>query len=396
MPRPATPLTQARLRSAKPDEFPLWDGGGLHAIVAPSGEYHWRLKYTRPDGRENRIALGNLREVSLSEAREFRNQARALLRNGVDPAVARRAKRDEARRETAGAFESVAMEWLAFKGREWAPETLRKATFVTETYLVPRLRRVSIARLSTREAADVITLIAEKAPSLAVKARQYLSGIVEHAVRLGLREDGRTLSLRGTVPRHEKRHIAAATSTKELKALVLALRSYPSPVTRAALRLTMLTAMRPGVVASATWDEFDLDAGEWHVAPHRMKTRHAHIVPLPRQAISLLESLKPFSGGQGYVFPAQARQGTPHLHRDSLSKALRDLGFRGRHATHGFRATLRTIGRERLGIDMDVLEAQLAHAKRGEVAKAYDRTQHLGTRRKVMQEWADYLDLITE
>lgn len=396
MPRIATPLTQFRLRNAKSSDFPLWDGQGLHAIVTPSGERHWRLKYTRPDGRENRIALGNLREVSLAQARQYRDQARALLRNGTDPALARQAAKDEARAETAGAFESVVADWLARKAKEWSPETLRKATYVTSAYITPKLRRVPISTLTTRHATEVLVAIADKAPSLAVKARQYLAGIIDYAIKRGLREDGRVLSLRGAVPRHARSHISAATDLRELKSLLKAIDAYQSPVTRAALRLCLWTAMRPGVVASARWDEIDLVAGEWHVPGERMKTRHAHIVSLPRQAVEELKSLLPYSGGNLFVFPAQARQKTPHLHRDSLSKALRDMGFKGRHATHGFRATLRTIGRERLDIDLDVLEAQLAHAKKGDVAKAYDRTQHLKARRKVMQSWADFLDSIRE
>jgi integrase len=103
-----------------------------------------------------------------------------------------------------------------------------------------------------------------------------------------------------------------------------------------------------------------------------------------------------YTGGKEFVFPPLARQRTQHLHRDTLSKALRDLGFQGRHATHGFRGMLRTVARERLGVDVDVLEAQLAHAKRGDVQKAYDRTQFLDQRRKVMQEWADYLDRLRD
>ncbi|KLU24943.1 integrase, partial [Caballeronia mineralivorans PML1(12)] len=136
----------------------------------------------------------------------------------------------------------------------------------------------------------------------------------------------------------------------------------------------------------------DLDAAEWHIPGERMKMRHDHIVPLPRQALIVLHELKTITGDSAYVFPSPAKQKTPHLHRDALSKALRDMGFQGKHATHGFRGMLRTVGRERLGIDIDVLEAQLAHAKRGDVQKAYDRTTFDGDRRRVMQEWADYVD----
>ncbi|SIT46467.1 Putative CP4-like integrase (fragment) [Paraburkholderia ribeironis] len=158
----------------------------------------------------------------------------------------------------------------------------------------------------------------------------------------------------------------------------------------------MLTGLRPGVVAAAPWQEIDLDTAEWHIAACRMKMNHDHIVPLPRQVVALLNELQALTGRGDYVFPSPAKQKTPHVHRDALSKALREKGFRGKHATHGFRGMLRTVGRERLGIDIDVLEAQLAHAKRGEVQQAYDRTTFDDDRCRVMQEWADYIDRLCD
>jgi integrase len=139
----------------------------------------------------------------------------------------------------------------------------------------------------------------------------------------------------------------------------------------------------------------NLKTAEWHVAAEQMKMRHDHIVPSPKQAIAVLNGLQSLTGTGHYVFPSPARQRTPHLHRDALSKALWETGFRGKHATHGFRGMLRTVGRERLGVDIDVLEAQLAHAKRGDVQKAYDRTTFDDDRRRVMKEWADYIDRLT-
>jgi integrase len=127
--------------------------------------------------------------------------------------------------------------------------------------------------------------------------------------------------------------------------LALAIDSYKSPITRAALKLTMLTGLRPGVVAAVPWVEIDLKAAEWHVAANRMKMRHDHIVPLPKQAIEVLEALQSITGTGHYVFPSPARQTTPHLHRDALSKVLGEMGFQGKHATHGFRGMLRTAGR---------------------------------------------------
>lgn len=394
MPRKATPLTEVRIRNAKPGDYPLWDGGGLHLILAPSNSRLWRLKYYRPDGRENRIALGTYPEVSLANARQGRTEARATLREGLDPAVVRTAGKDAARREHEAGFSIAAADWLQAKRKEWADETYRKAKFVTDTYLVPALRRRSVATLSTKQAVDVLVDIAEHAPTLASKARQYLGGIINHAIRHGLREDGKLLSLRGAVPKHTKGHIPAATDPKTVARLVKAIEVYPTPVTRAALKLAMLTAMRPGIVASARWAEIDLDAQEWHVPGSRMKTGHAHIVPLPTQAVDVLRGMLAYTDGKEYVFPPLARQANPHLHRDALSGALRRMGFQGEHATHGFRGMLRTVARERLGIDSDVLEAQLAHAKKGEVNQAYDRTTFNDERRRVMQVWADYLDML--
>jgi integrase len=229
-------------------------------------------------------------------------------------------------------------------------------------------------------------------PSLASKARQYLGGIVHYAIREGLRDDGRLLSLRGAITNTQTNHISAATDPSDVRKVALAVHAYGVPVTRAALLVAMLTAQRPGVVAAMEWEEVDLENAEWRIPAAKMKTRHVHIVPLPTQAVEQLRRIRAYTEGTQYVFPPLARQQTEHLHRDALSNALRRMGLQGKHSPHGFRAMFRTIGRERLNIAVDVLEAQLAHAKRDEVQKAYDRTRFDDARREAMQKWADYLD----
>ncbi|HXS74487.1 MAG TPA: integrase arm-type DNA-binding domain-containing protein, partial [Rhodanobacteraceae bacterium] len=241
MPRKTLPLTATGIRQAKASDYPLWDGAGLHLIRTASGSRLWRLKYSRPDGRENRIGLGAYPEVSLAEARDARDAARAALRQGIDPSAQRQSNKEAARHVKLATFEAAAARWIAVKRKLWAAETLRKAEYVVSAYLVPALRRHSITTLSTKQAADVLTTLSEHAPSLARKARQYLSGIVNQAIRDGLREDGKLLSLRGTVPTRDKGHIPAATDPREVTLLVKAIDAYPIPVTRAALRLAMLT-----------------------------------------------------------------------------------------------------------------------------------------------------------
>lgn len=377
------------IKAAAPGKH--YDGRGLYLDVQPSGARYWRMKY-RFAGREKLLAFGVFPEVSLAEARRRRDDARTILRDGRDPAELRAAEKQAKQIASNADFTAVAMRWLERKRPEWAAETYRKAEYVITQLLTPALRGESIATLATPRVVTVLNEIASRAPMMANKARQYLGGIVTYAIQQGLREDGRQLSLRGATPKHRKGHLAAATMPQEITALLRAIDAEATPVMRAALKLAMLTAMRPGVVASARWAEFDLQQAEWIVPGERMKTGHAHIVPLPHQALAVLQEMAAYSAGREYVLPPLARQKTPHLHRDAMSAALRRMGFQGRHSTHGFRGMLRTVARERLGIDADVLEAQLAHAKRGDVQKAYDRTTFGDARRKAMQAWADYLD----
>lgn len=385
-------LTDKAIQALKAREklYRVADSGGLCIEIAPSGSKLWRYRY-RFDGKAKMMALGRWNEVTLAEARERHREARKALASGSDPMEARRLSAEDIANAERSKFPNFATEWLVYKKKRVGTETYRKAKLVVESYLIPALRRHTMDTLATKDVTPVLDSIASRTPNLAVKARQYLGGIVTYAIQQGLREDGKLLSLRGTVATHDKGHIPAVTKPGELQKLLLAIDEYGSPMTRSALLLASLTAMRPAIVASAQWAHIDLEAAEWHVPSELMKTGNDHIVPLPSQAVRLLQDLYPGKPAI-YVFPSPARQKTPHLHRDALSRALRTMGFQGKHATHGFRGTLRTMARERLNVDIDVLEAQLAHAKRGDVQKAYDRTTFNDQRVQVMQEWADYLD----
>lgn len=381
-------LTALTVKNAGPGKH--FDGGGLFLHVTRTGAKYWRLKY-RHAGREKLLALGVYPAVAIPEARDKANRARALLRDGHDPAAVRAERKAKAKRDAEAAFPKVAEAWIERNRGSWAPATLKKARYIIGDYLTPALRNHSIATLSSKAAADALGRIP---PTLAVMARSYLGRIVTYAMQEGLRDDGRLLSLRGAVQRAEKGHIPAAVDLADVRLVLEAVETYPVPVTRAALRLAMLTAQRPGNVAGMEWGEVDLEAAEWSLPAAKMKTRHAHIVPLSRQAVESLRGMLAYTDGQQYVFPPLARQTTPHLHRDALSAALRRKGLQGKHAPHGFRGMFRTVARERLNIPADVLEAQLAHAKKDEIQKAYDRTAFLDERRDAMQKWADYLDTL--
>lgn len=416
MPRLAKPLTELQISKAriKPKAYTLPDGNGLYLAVSMAGLKTWVVRYRLPGSSTATPAtIGRYPVMTLAEARVCAVEAKRGAAQGKVTAGVRKAQQiatslDDAEQEAEAqawaetqrtTFRAVSGRWLAEKRPGWAAETYRKARLVVDSYLVPKLGDEDMRSLETKDVRPVLIEMAAKTPQLARKARQYVSNIVDHAINEGLRPDESALRLARSLPTFRSGHMPAVTDDEgKLGEVMRAIDAHENRVVRAALTLASLTVMRSGVVASARWSEIDLEAGEWKIpgkepdGSNRMKTGQDYSTSLPVQALEVLREMHARSAGEEYVFPPQARQNTPHLSRDALSKALRDMGFQGEHTTHGFRASLRTLGRERLGIDVDVLEAQLAHAPKDEVEAAYARVKFKDQRRVVMQTWADYLD----
>lgn len=416
MPRLAKPLTELQINRARVTgrAYTLPDGNGLHLAVSAAGLKTWVIRYRLPGSSTATPAtIGRYPVMTLAEARVCAVEARRNAAQGKVTAGLRKAQQAAAAASDASTtaeaaaeaeaeratFRAVSGRWLAERRPSWAAETYRKARLVVDAYLIPALGDNDMRTLETKDVRPVLIEMAARTPQLARKARQYVGSIVDHAINEGLRSDESALRLARSLPTFRSGHMPAVTDDEgKLGEVMRAIDAHGNRVVRAALTLASLTAMRSGVVASARWSEIDLEAGEWKIpgkepdGSNRMKTGQDYSTSLPGQALEVLREMHARSAGEEYVFPPQARQNTPHLSRDALSKALRDMGFQGEHTTHGFRASLRTLGRERLGIDVDVLEAQLAHAPKDEVEAAYARVKFKEQRRVVMQAWADYLD----
>ena len=190
-----------------------------------------------------------------------------------------------------------------------------------------------------------------------------------------------------------KSHHAAITDPKAVGELLRAMDGYEGYlVTKCALRLAPLFFVRPGELRQAEWKEFDLENAEWNIPAERMKMREPHLVPLSRQAVKILRELHALTGNSPYLFPS-ARTTLRPMSNNAVLAALRRMGYTKDEMTgHGFRAMARTILDEVLGVRPDFIEHQLAHAVRDPNGRAYNRTSHLPERRKMMQQWADYLD----
>jgi len=161
--------------------------------------------------------------------------------------------------------------------------------------------------------------------------------------------------------------------------------------TRLALRLAVLTFVRTAELRAARWDEVDLEAAEWRIPAERMKMRAPHIVPLSRQAVETFAELRSIAGRSDYVFPSPGAEGC--MSNNTMLFAMYRMGFHGRATVHGFRAVASTLLNE-MGFHPDWIERQLAHDERNRVRAAYNHAQYLPERRKMMQQWADYLDTL--
>ncbi|SAI65487.1 phage-related integrase [Bordetella ansorpii] len=413
MPRLASGLNDRSVKNARPKEkaYSLADGEGLSLIVSPAGRKSWSFRY-RVDGKQNAAVIGEYPAMSLAQARTKAADLRISAKTGgavTGARAERQARRDElnaTKWEDQNAdwqsysLTAISEKWFEIYSQSHAKQTNYQVRYIIDEHFQPKAGNLDMRTLRSGQLTPVLRELAKNTPAQAQVAIRCIYGMIDYCIAENIREDDETFRFRGVLPkRHQKKHIPGVTDERFIGGLMKAIHGYGGYVVRDALLLCSWTTLRPGVVASARWDEIDLRRAEWHIrgknedGTNRMKTGVDHIVPLPRQAVGMLKEMAKLTGREKYVFPAMGGWGQEkHVHRDALSKALREMGFQGQHTPHGFRASLRTLARERLKIDVDILEAQLAHAKKDDVQAAYDRTQFLDERRTVMQMWADYLD----
>ncbi|MFZ2208369.1 MAG: integrase arm-type DNA-binding domain-containing protein [Porticoccaceae bacterium] len=382
-------LTAKAVEAAKFEGTPrkLFDGAGLYLHLQAGGRY-WRLKY-RHNGAEKLLALGVYPHVTLASARARRDEARAQLADGINPTAQRKATKASAGKDT---FEAVAREWLENQSKVLAPETLRLTRRRFETWAFPIIGAQPMRALEPPELLRLLRRIeAQGKHETASRVRQRIGQVFRYAIATGRADRDPTADLKGALMPAATQHRAAITTPAEFGALLRAIDGYSGqPASRAALALAPLTFVRPGELRMARWPEIDLDAAIWRIPSVRMKMKREHIVPLSRQAVAILRELHAITCHRPFVFES-IRAGRP-LSENTMNTALRTLGYTGAMMTpHGFRASASTLLHE-LGWPPEVIELQLAHAQRSQVAAAYNRSARLEERRRMMQAWADHLD----
>lgn len=417
MPKLQTQKTAKTFENAKHDpvkdpDRPTFipDGGGLFLMITPEGGKRWIFRY-RVNGKQRKLAIkGGYPAVSLKAARDEADLLRAMVARGEDPAEERKAKRTEKQEEeatkavedahNATTFERVAREWMKVAAAKLAPSNAAGIMGRLEKNVFPWIGSKPIADICPPEVLAPLRMVeARGAVESAHRILGNCSQIFRFGVACGYLKSDPSRDLRGALSKPKDGHFGALTKPEEVAGLLRAVEAYHgSSETRTAISLGILTFVRPGNLRTAQWAELhDLDnpeRAEWRIPGDKMKvkTDRPFVVPLARQAVRLLEELRPLTGRSPYIFPSARTPARPMSDMAVLG-ALRRMGYTPEEMTgHGVRAMARTISHEVLGFAPEVIEEQLAHGKAGPLGGAYDRTTHMPERRRLMQTWADYLD----
>lgn len=386
------PLTNVDIRNARPKEKPykLYDTGGLYLLIAPSGGMWWRLDYKIGTKRKT-ISLGVYPGVSLKDARQKRDDAKKLIKDGIDPSHEKKIK--TATGKTVG---ELALGWFESKKNHWSPTHAESISQRIKNYIIPELGDTVISGITPHMAFNFLLQI-EKSGKIetAHRVKHILGMIFRYGIAKGIVERNPVADLgKGMLTPSRHKHYPTIIEPAKVGELLRAIDGYDTLLIRYALLFHILTFVRPGELRHAEWSEIKRDDAVWEIPPEKMKKKRAHVVPLSRQALEIIDRLFTFTGRNRYLFPGWGT--AKPISEVTMNAALRRLGYdTGKDITsHGVRAMARTLLHERLNFPPEVIEHQLAHAVPDTLGEAYNRTKFIEERKAMMQAWADYLDTL--
>ncbi len=392
-------LTDQQCKNAKIKEkaYKMADGGGLYLEITPTGGKLWRLKY-RYMNKEKKLSIGAYPIITLAEARNHRENAKKLLLSGQDPSAVKQDIKQGRCADAANTFEVIAREWYAHKKPDWSEANYKTVVDRLDKDVFPEIGKYPIKNITHKIIIDLANTVKERgANELAKRIVQMCKNIFQYAIITGRVDRNIAADLRGVIKAERTKHFAAIES-KELPQFIADLRDHKPHLNRQtylAVNLMMLTFVRTGELIKAEWKEIDWDAKTWIIPAKRMKMKKDHIVPLSRQAVEILQELRELHNHPVFIFPSRHDRKN-HMSNNTILMALDRMGYRGKMTGHGFRALAMSTIMEKLGYRHEIPDIQLAHAKKGDVNRAYDRAKFLEERIMMMQRWADYLDNIVK
>lgn len=384
-------LTDAQIRKIKPLEKKkrYTDEKGLYLEVTPAGGKFWRLKY-RFNGRESTLTIGSYPEISLAQARRSRDEARIQLYQNIDPNAVKNQRLKQIDESTL--FKSLAMEWMEDRKAVIKEATYLRDFSVFEKDLFPALGNMPIDQIKSKDVLACAKKIEERGAQEMAKRSIPLAGrIFRFAIRKGIIEHDPTPHLQEALKPRKIKHMARLDISEFPDFLERMDRYHGNLIIKSALQFMTLTFVRTAELRMMEWEEIDVENKLWRIPAHKMKMALPHIVPLSKQALEILEILRPITGIKPYVFYNYST--AKPISSNALLCAIRTMGYQGKMTGHGFRGLASTTLHEQ-GYMHDAIEVQLAHKVGNAVSQAYNHAQHMDYRIKMMQEWSDFIDIL--
>ncbi|MEX5394676.1 tyrosine-type recombinase/integrase [Acinetobacter baumannii] len=382
-------LTDAQIRKIKPLEKKkrYTDEKGLYLEVTPAGGKFWRLKY-RFNGRESTLTIGSYPEISLAQARRSRDEARIQLYQNIDPNAVKNQRLQQI--DESILFKSLAMEWMEDRKAVIKETTYLRDLSVFEKDLFPSLGNLPIDQIKGKDVLACAKKIEERGAQEMAKRSIPLAGrIFRFAIRKGLIEHDPTPHLQEALKPRKVKHMARLDISEFPAFLERMDRYHGNLIIKSALQLMTITFVRTAELRLMEWDEIDFENKLWRIPAEKMKMALPHIVPLSKQAIEILDLIRPITGIKQYVFYNYST--AKPISSNALLCAIRTMGYQGKMTGHGFRGLASTTLHEQ-GYMHDAIEIQLAHTVGNAVSQAYNHAQHMDYRIKMMQEWSDFID----
>lgn len=392
-------LTDTAIRNAKPKDKPykVADSQGLYLLINPRGSKLWRLKY-RIHGTERKLALGAYPEITLAEARAARDIARRQLAHAVDPSTAKRQARIQASMQAENSFASVADELIAKPEKEGASaRTLEKHRWLLKL-LGADFGRRPVAEITPQELLHELKHQERRGRlETAKQLRAFASRVFRYVAATARAERDPAQLLLGALIQPKVKHFAAITDPSSFGALLRAIEDYAGdPAVMHALKLTPHLFQRPGELRQMEWVEINFEKAVWTLPAHKMKMRQPHAVPLSRQALAILASMRELSGGRKYVFPSVRNRARP-ISDNTINAALRRMGYSKEQMTaHGFRTSASSLLNESGKWNPDAIERALAHMIAGSIRRINNQSAYWQERVEMAQWWSDYLSILRD
>ncbi|MCJ8579723.1 tyrosine-type recombinase/integrase [Klebsiella pneumoniae] len=403
-------LTDIKVRTTKPSDkpFKLTDGQGMHLLINPNGSKYWRLQY-RFGGKQKVLALGVYPMVSLGEARRKRDEAKKLVSDGIDPSEKKKA--DKIEQSEALTFEAVARDWHTACKRKWSDSHSERVLKSLEDNLFSSIGQRKIAELKTKDLlVPVKTVAASGRLEVAARLQQRTTAIMRYAVQNGLIDYNPAQEMSGAIAVAKRTHRPALPFDRFSELLERIVSFKGRKLTKLAVKLTLLIFIRSSELRFARWSEIDFENAMWTIPGEReplpgvkhshrgSKMKTPHLVPLSRQALELLKTIREISGECDLVFIGDHDFRKP-MSENTVNKALRSMGYDTTVEVcgHGFRAMACSALIESGKWSRDAVERQMSHQERNSVRAAYiHKAEHLDERKLMLQWWADYLDETTK